>query len=100
MGAERRVCAVAGGWSDRLRVGGRSTSAQDRPDNDWELLSTFAGGLLIREGPNFVVLAPPLVVTEAEVDEIVALMDQAIGDAVSASACADPVHVGGRRPGS
>jgi adenosylmethionine-8-amino-7-oxononanoate aminotransferase len=42
-----------------------------------------ARGLLIREGPNFVVLAPPLVVTEAEVDEIVDLMDRAITDATS-----------------
>ena len=42
-----------------------------------------AAGLLIREGPNFVVLAPPLVVTEAEVDEIVGRMDQAIGHAAS-----------------
>ena len=40
-------------------------------------------GLLIREGPTFVVVAPPLVVTEAEVDEIVDLMDHAIGDAVA-----------------
>ncbi len=39
-------------------------------------------GLLIREGPNFVALAPPLVITQAEVDEIVHLMDQAIGDAL------------------
>jgi adenosylmethionine-8-amino-7-oxononanoate aminotransferase len=43
-------------------------------------------GLLIREGPNFVVVAPPLVVTEAEVDEIVDLMDHAIGDAVASTA--------------
>jgi adenosylmethionine-8-amino-7-oxononanoate aminotransferase len=42
-----------------------------------------ARGLLIREGPNFVVLAPPLVITEADVDEIVGLMDQAIGDAAA-----------------
>lgn len=42
-----------------------------------------ARGLLIREGPNFVVLAPPLVVTEAEIDEIVDLMDRAITDATS-----------------
>ncbi len=40
-------------------------------------------GLLVREGPNFVVLAPPLVVGEADVDEIVDLMDTAIGDAVA-----------------
>jgi len=43
-------------------------------------------GLLIREGPNFVVVAPPLVVTEAEVDEIVDLMDHAIADAVATTA--------------
>jgi adenosylmethionine-8-amino-7-oxononanoate aminotransferase len=42
-----------------------------------------ARGLLLREGPNFVVLAPPLVITEADVDEIVGLLDLAIGDAVS-----------------
>ncbi len=42
-----------------------------------------AAGLLIREGPNFVVLAPPLVVTEAEVDEIVSLLDTAIASALS-----------------
>ena len=41
-----------------------------------------ARGLLIREGPNFVVLAPPLVIDESDVDEIVGLLDQAIGDAV------------------
>jgi adenosylmethionine-8-amino-7-oxononanoate aminotransferase len=56
-----------------------------------------ARGLLIREGPNFVVVAPPLVVTEAEIDEIVDLMDRAIGDAVTGSASADPVHLAGRR---
>jgi L-2,4-diaminobutyrate transaminase len=44
------------------------------------------GGPLIREGPNFVVLAPPLVVTEAEVDEIVDLMGHAIGDVVASTA--------------
>ena len=42
-----------------------------------------ARGLLIREGPEFVVLAPPLVIDEADVDEIVGLMDLAIGDAVA-----------------
>jgi beta-alanine--pyruvate transaminase len=40
-------------------------------------------GLLLREGPNFVVLAPPLVVTESEVGEIVGLVDLAIGDALA-----------------
>jgi len=59
-----------------------------------------ARGLLIREGPNFVALAPPLVVTEADVDEIVALMDQAIGDAVTASATADPGRLEAHRRGS
>ena len=59
-----------------------------------------ACGLLIREGPNFVAIAPPLVVTEAEVDEIVGLMDQAIGDAVTGSASADPAHLGVHRRGS
>src|SRR5262249_56054194 len=59
-----------------------------------------ARGLLIREGPNFVALAPPLVVTEADVDEIVALMDQAIRDAVTASATADPGRLEAHRRGS
>jgi len=45
--------------------------------------SARARGLLVREGPNFVVLAPPLVITEADVEEIVGLLDLAIGDAVS-----------------
>jgi adenosylmethionine-8-amino-7-oxononanoate aminotransferase len=48
-----------------------------------------ARGLLLREGPGFVVLAPPLVIDEADVDEIVGLMDLAIGDAV-ASLRAEP----------
>jgi adenosylmethionine-8-amino-7-oxononanoate aminotransferase len=56
-----------------------------------------ARGLLIREGPNFVVLAPPLVVTEAEVDEIVDLMDRAIGDVVTSFASGDPERLAGRR---
>jgi adenosylmethionine-8-amino-7-oxononanoate aminotransferase len=59
-----------------------------------------ARGLLIREGPNFVVVAPPLVATEEEIDEIVGLMDQAIGDAVTSSASADPAHLGAHRRGS
>ena len=49
-------------------------------------------GLLIREGPNFVVLAPPLVIDEADVDEIVRLMDLAIGDAL-ASLRAEPAAI-------
>ena len=57
-------------------------------------------GLLIREGPNFVALAPPLVVTEADVDEVTELMDQAIGDALTDSAAADPAHLGAHRRGS
>ncbi|MCA1646579.1 MAG: aminotransferase class III-fold pyridoxal phosphate-dependent enzyme [Chloroflexi bacterium] len=59
-----------------------------------------ARGLLVREGPNFVVLAPPLVVTEAEIDEIVDLLDQAIGDAVTSSATADPEHLAAHRRGN
>ena len=34
-------------------------------------------GLLVRPGPDFVVLAPPLVTTEAEADEIVAILGEA-----------------------
>jgi beta-alanine--pyruvate transaminase len=75
-------------FPDSLKFGGRVHKA------------ARARGLLIREGPNFVVLAPPLVVTEAEVDEIVDLMDQAIGDAVTSFATADPVHLATHRPGS
>jgi adenosylmethionine-8-amino-7-oxononanoate aminotransferase len=59
-----------------------------------------ANGLLIREGPNFVAIAPPLVVTEAEVDDMVELMDRAIGDAVKSSATASPTHVAAHRRGS
>ncbi len=40
-------------------------------------------GLLTREGTDFVAVAPPLVVTDAEVDEILALLDRAIGEAAA-----------------
>jgi 4-aminobutyrate aminotransferase-like enzyme len=40
-------------------------------------------GLLIREGESFVVVAPPLVVSEAEVDETVERLDRAIAEASS-----------------
>jgi adenosylmethionine-8-amino-7-oxononanoate aminotransferase len=56
-------------------------------------------GLLIREGPNFVVLAPPLVIAETEVNELVELLDQAIGDALRDSGV-DPAHLGAHRRGS
>jgi len=75
-------------FPEALKFGGRvHTAARGR-------------GLLIREGPNFVAVAPPLVVTEAEVDEVVDLLDQAIGDAVKNSAGADPAHLGAHRRGS
>jgi 4-aminobutyrate aminotransferase-like enzyme len=61
-------------FPDALKFGGRVHKA------------ARGRGLLIREGTNFVVVAPPLVVTESEVDEIVELMDQAIGDALGDSA--------------
>jgi len=37
-------------------------------------------GLLIRPGHDFVVLAPPLVTTEAEADEIVAMLADAVSE--------------------
>jgi adenosylmethionine-8-amino-7-oxononanoate aminotransferase len=61
-------------FADSVKFGGRVHHA------------ARARGLLIREGPNFVALAPPLVITDADVDEIVHLIDQAVGDAVASLA--------------
>jgi adenosylmethionine-8-amino-7-oxononanoate aminotransferase len=36
-------------------------------------------GLLIREGPNLVVMAPPLVVTAEDIDDLLARLESAIG---------------------
>jgi beta-alanine--pyruvate transaminase len=66
-------------FPEPLKFGGRvHRAARDR-------------GLLVREGPSFIALAPPLVVTESDVDEIVHLLDLAIADALAtlSSASAD-----------
>lgn len=42
-------------------------------------------GLLTREGRDFIAVAPPLVVCAEEVDEILAILDEAIGEAVRGS---------------
>lgn len=68
----------------------RDRRTRERFPDDWQLGNKVAAasrrrGLLLRASPWFAAIGPPLIATEADIDEIVAILDAALAEVTEAA---------------